>query len=72
MNGIDFICAYEKSPHCVTAVALEKTPQGITFWVAANEKLEVKFLNFLRVFCPTFHAYQSQEIKILDGGRVTG
>ena len=47
VDGIAFICAYEKSPHCVTAVALEKTPQGITFWVAANEKLEGKVVEFL-------------------------
>ena len=47
VDGIAFICAYEKSPHCVTAVALEKTPQGITVWVAANEKLEKKVIQFL-------------------------
>ena len=47
VDGIAFICAYEKGPHCVTAVALEKTPQGITVWVAANEKLEEKVIHFL-------------------------
>ena len=47
VDGIAFICAFEKGPHCVTAVALEKTPQGITVWVAANEKLEEKVIQFL-------------------------
>ena len=48
VNDIAYICAYEKSPHCVTAVALEKTPQGITVWVAANEKLKEKVIQFLK------------------------
>ena len=47
VDGIAYICAYEKGPSRVTAAALEKTPQGITVWLAANEKLEKKVIQFL-------------------------
>ena len=47
VDGIAYICAYEKGSRRVTAAALEKTPQGITVWLAANEKLEEKVIQFL-------------------------
>lgn len=47
VDGIAYICAYEKLPSRVTAVALEKTPQGIMVWLAANEKVGEKVIRFL-------------------------
>ena len=47
VDGIAYICAYEKGSRRVTAAALEQTPQGITVWLAANEKIEEKVIKFL-------------------------
>lgn len=47
VDGIAYICAYEKDPGRVTAAALEKTPQGITVWLAANAKIGVNVIQFL-------------------------
>ena len=47
MDGIAYICAYEKGPRCVTAAALEQTPQGIMVWLAANENIEDTVIQFL-------------------------
>ena len=46
-DGIAYICAYEKEPSRVTAVALERTPQGITVWLAANENIREHVVQFL-------------------------
>ncbi len=47
VDGIAYICAYEKGPSRVTAAALEKTPQEITVWLAANEEVGDKVIQFL-------------------------
>lgn len=47
VDGIAYICAYEKGSRRVTAAALEKTPQWITIWLAANEKIGEKVIQFL-------------------------
>jgi hypothetical protein len=46
-DGIAYISAYQKEPDYVTAVALERTPQGIDIWIAANENIEPKVIKFL-------------------------
>jgi hypothetical protein len=46
-DGIAYICAYKKEPDYVTAAALEKTPQGISVWLAANANIEPKVIHFL-------------------------
>lgn len=52
VDGLAYICAYEKGSSRVTAVALEKTPQGITVWLAANETVWEKVIRFLEdVLC---------------------
>jgi hypothetical protein len=47
-DTIACICAYKKEPDYVTATALEKTPQGVVVWLAANAKVEDKVVNFLK------------------------
>ena len=47
VDGIAYICAYEKGPRRVTAATLERTPQGITVWLAANGKIGENVLSFL-------------------------
>lgn len=47
VDGTAYICAYEKGPRRVTAAALEQTPQGITVWLAANENIGEKVIQFL-------------------------
>ncbi|KAL8819893.1 MAG: hypothetical protein Q9191_007635 [Dirinaria sp. TL-2023a] len=47
VDGIAYICAYEKGPRRVTAAALEQTPEGILVWLAANENIGVEVTRFL-------------------------
>jgi hypothetical protein len=46
-DAIAYICAYKKGPNYVTAAALERTPQGVVVWLAANSKIEEKVIEFL-------------------------
>src|ERR1700722_15222268 len=48
VRSLAYLCAYEKGGATITAVALEKTPAGVVFWVAANELNEQKVDPFLR------------------------
>jgi hypothetical protein len=48
-DAIAYICAYKKGPEYVTAAALEKTPQGVVVWLAANSKVEDKVFEFLKI-----------------------
>ena len=47
VDGIAYICSFEKEPKRVTAVAIEKTPQGIIVWLAANEDIGENVVHFL-------------------------
>jgi hypothetical protein len=47
VDAIAYICAYNKGPGFVTAAALEKTPQGIVVWLAANSNVEQRVVAFL-------------------------
>ncbi len=46
-DGIAYICAYDKGPNFVTAVGLEKSPQGVDVWLAANNSIEQGVIPFL-------------------------
>jgi hypothetical protein len=46
-DSIAYICAYDRGPDFVTAVGLEKLPQGINVWLAANNNIEQKVVAFL-------------------------
>ena len=47
-DGIASICAYQKGPLYVTAAALEKTPEGVTVWLAANGEIDRDVIGFLQ------------------------
>lgn len=46
-DAIAYICAYKKGPDYVTAAALEKTPQGVVVWLAANSEIGEGVVVFL-------------------------
>jgi hypothetical protein len=46
-DGIAYISAYDKGPDYVTASALEKSPQGIIVWLAANAEIKPEVVTFL-------------------------
>src|SRR5271170_2025541 len=48
VRSLAYLCDYEKGGATITAVALEETPAGVVFWVAANELNERKVIPFLR------------------------
>ena len=47
IDGIAYICAYEKHPRRVTAAALERTPHEVTVWLAANTDIGDNVVQFL-------------------------
>ncbi|PLB36140.1 nucleic acid/nucleotide deaminase domain-containing protein [Aspergillus candidus] len=47
VNAIAYICAYKKGPAYVTAAALEKAPEEIVLWLAANQGIELAVIDFL-------------------------
>ena len=48
VDGIAYICSFTKEPKRVTAVAIQKKPQEIIVWLAANENIGKKVDIFLR------------------------
>lgn len=48
VDKLAYICDFKKGGSTVTALALQKTYQGVTFWVAANETIKPKVIEFLQ------------------------
>jgi hypothetical protein len=48
VDKLAYICDFKKGGSTVTALALQKTYQGVTFWLAANETVKPKVIDFLR------------------------
>jgi hypothetical protein len=46
-DGIAYVCAYRTDGDYVTAAALERTPEGIIVWLAANTTVEEKVVEFV-------------------------
>ena len=55
-----YICDFRKGGSTVTAVALQKTYQGVTFWLAANETVKPKVTKFLRDILETLKKTKDQ------------
>ena len=47
LNQLAYICDFKKGGDTVTAIALEETPAGVVFWVAANRGVKDKVVSFL-------------------------
>lgn len=47
VDKLAYICDFKKGGSTVTALALQKTYQGVTFWLAANETVKPKVIDFL-------------------------
>jgi hypothetical protein len=48
VDKLAYICDFKKGGSTVTALALQKTHQGVTFWLAANETVKPKVMTFLQ------------------------
>ena len=48
VDKLAYICDFKKGGSTVTALALQKTYQGVTFWLAANETVKPQVIDFLR------------------------
>jgi hypothetical protein len=48
LNSLAYICDYKRGGTTVTAIALEMRPEGVVFWVAANENVKDEVVLFLR------------------------
>ena len=47
VDALAYACAYKKEPAYITAVALEKTPEEIVVWLAANKCVEPVVVTFV-------------------------
>lgn len=48
VDKLAYICDFKKGGSTVTALALQKTYQGVTFWISANETIKPKVIEFLQ------------------------
>lgn len=48
MDKLAYVCDFKKGGSTVTALALQKTYQGVTFWVAANDTVKPRVMDFLQ------------------------
>jgi hypothetical protein len=48
VDKLAYICDFKKGGSTVTALALQKTYQGVTFWIGANETIKPKVIGFLQ------------------------
>ncbi|KFZ20014.1 hypothetical protein V501_00344, partial [Pseudogymnoascus sp. VKM F-4519 (FW-2642)] len=48
VDKLAYICDFKKGGSTVTALALQKTYQGVTFWISANETIKPKVIEFLK------------------------
>jgi hypothetical protein len=48
VDKLAYICDFKKGGSTVTALALQKTYQGVIFWLAANETVKFKVVAFFR------------------------
>ncbi|EER38803.1 conserved hypothetical protein [Histoplasma capsulatum var. duboisii H88] len=53
LNELAYVCDYDKGGDTVTAIGLESTPQGCTFWVASNTSPTAKIIPFLKLLLQT-------------------
>ena len=64
IDKLAYICDFRKGGSTVTAVALQKTYQGVTFWLAANETVKPKVTEFLREVLETLKKTKDQSDMI--------
>lgn len=48
VDKLAYVCDFKKGGSTVTALALQKTNQGVTFWISANETIKPKVIEFLQ------------------------
>jgi hypothetical protein len=48
IDSLAYICDYKKGGDSVTAIAIQRTCQGVKFWVAANQGVKDIVTDFLR------------------------
>jgi hypothetical protein len=48
VDKLAYIGDFKKGGSTVTALALQKTYQGVTFWITANETVKLKVIEFLQ------------------------
>ena len=64
VDGIAYLCAYERFSNSVTAAALAKTPHGLVLWLASNDGVGRPTTVFLEAMLQALHLIASQEAPI--------
>lgn len=61
LRQLAYVCDYVKGGDTVTAIALQKEPSNVTFWVASNKNISKNTISFLRGILTTLQCILSSE-----------
>ena len=61
VDGNAYLSAFERYSDCVTAAALETTPQGPMLWLAANDGIRSTTIEFLRKVLAELHTVARED-----------
>lgn len=64
VDGIAYLCAFERFSDNVTAAALAKTPHGLVLWLATNGGVSRPTIVFLEAMLQDLHRIAAQEAPI--------
>jgi hypothetical protein len=64
VDGIAYLCAYERISDNVTAAALAKTPRGLVLWLATNGGVSRPTITFLEAILQDLHHIAAQETPV--------
>jgi hypothetical protein len=63
LDQLAYVCDYAKGGDTVTAIALERQPSSVTFWVASNTEPSAKTILFLRDILNTLQTLGSSRTE---------
>lgn len=67
LRDLSYMCDYKKGGDTVTAIGLQKSPEGYTFWVAANTCPNQKIVPFLKQLLKRLQIVSRNENAVTDG-----
>lgn len=66
IDKIAYLCDFKKGGSTVTALAIQKTYQGVIFWLSANETLKPKVVGFLTRILHLLKKVEVKAIKAME------
>ena len=66
VDKLAYICDFNKGGSTVTAIALQKTFQGVTFWIAANETVKSQVRVFLMEVFLVLKSLKHEKVDVVS------